>query len=609
MLTIEQIARSVGVTPRTVYKRLPEISQYLAEAISTGGRPQKLYRDEVLQVFGVAVQPADQGRKSRSDRGKSRKYSDEAIERWVDIAEAMVLSMGEYNAYFAAERAVEQLYDEMPEQAELIRSKFWYCYKRFILTEFKNRKTEQYWLQRNQQHKSALQSVQIRYDMAQMLENANIAGAGFGFGRMLMLDDRVAKIRVAQDESFVQHTGVYVWCVLTGALLHVETVPTGSGVNTQSYCRALLCTIFAHAVPKNPIVFLENASSASAMRLENLIADLWDEESLQQHRENPTLRAAFGGQTGPVYRNLPHLPTAFGKATGEAFMKTILKRHDALYREQFSRVSLQVSNQPWLLVKSPNRQLEKLSKNGLMQFSEYANSVMEWFWNVRRYDRVQSLINWGKRHNLEPTRDNIIRYYSGAEITEAKSLALHRIGRIIYHATPTRLYHTAKTPGQFTATLDGNRVHLVVPGLTIEHIGELCVAIPNPLADSEWLVYVVESESDMPIVFLGIGTNAHATTFEQAAFLRQTVSSERKRQREIIETGLREKLSKLQAFGIDADDTPKIPKHENSPALPEPEQVVVVHNPTVVQQEQPIKPATPVQDDEDDWDDDVFAAL
>lgn len=604
MLAIDDICRIVGKSRPTVAKH-PHLEQYRVTAESNGGRPRVLYSDEVIGLFGLSPKmhrsatPAV--RQSRSDRGKTRKYDEVAVSRWVDMTEALLLSLGEYNQYFAAESALKHLANEQPESAGMIYDNLWYCYKRFILPELKKRKTREFWQHRNQRHSTALQSVQLRYDVPSMLENAGLAGLGYGFGRMIMLDDRVSKIRVAQDGSFYQHNGIYAWCVLSGALLHVESIPIGTGVNTQSYARTILAMIFAHRIPRNPVVFLENASSAMATRLENLIRELWDEDELRRVRADKTLRAAFGGQTPPVIRNLPHMPTAFGKATGEAFMRTILRRHDAVFREQFSRVSLDVSNQPWLVKKTPNRMLEKISKNGLLTWDEYGDSVMEWFWNIRQYDRVKSLEKWANARNLESTRHQMIEYYSGSDYPLARDLAMERIGRIVFHASPTRLFHKCTTPGQFSGTIQKNKIHLVCGGITIHQVGERLGAVPNPLADSEWLIYQMEPDSEYPLIFLGIGLNANVSSFEVASVLRGTVSAERRRIEGEIMAEMRDKLAKLPSWGMPESEDIELPPSTKTPPLPPAEpDVVEVKNPEICHN----KPI-----DTDEWDDDIFEDL
>ena len=493
-------------------------------------------------------------RRQRSDRGVPRGISAAAVTEAVTLAKSYYLSAGMPDLRMACDNAIDELVrraqaGETPvsvESAIKLKAKADWFYRRWV-----RRKDEYFrgpyhkegwaelWRQAFKQHDSALRSVHAARSWWQICESAGWAGEGFGYGRMIALDDRTADVwSVDPDGKPVLAQAIYVWDVLTGALMWIEATPT---ITTQAYVRAILSTVLVHGLKQCPAIVLENARAAKGVRIQELVEAMYTREEIDEIRSDTRMKRLWNGQEGPIYRNVPHIAREIGKAMAERSFGTIKREHDSLHNaavfqggNRNEAVQMHRSNQPWQLSNITHARMP-LAELKLSTVAAYIDSVWSWAWSSYLERHRGSLMHWGKSKHLPPNRASMVAYYGGTTTVELVDLPVDRWAMALFAATPSVQIAVAKvrTVGAMTTLIGGQPRNLVSAQIGVECVGRRVLAVPVPGQPGHWAV-ALERPGNLrrPERFLGYAQDLTATTVEQAIEHRATAQQVR---REIID--------------------------------------------------------------------------
>lgn len=559
-LDVYQIAPMIGMArPHKVGDML---RRHGIEPVAKEGRTHLYAIDDLLKVrawAGILTRKQEEIaqialRRLRSDRGIPRGIAKAAVDEAVQIAKAYYLSSGMPDVRRACDNAVIELLRRARTgetsvsvvDAEKLAAKAHWFYARWVRRKdewfrgpFHAEGWQELWKQAYKQHDAALRAPYASRSWWQICESAGWAGEGFGYGRMIALDDRTADVwSVDTDGKPVLAQAIYVWDVLTGALLWIEATPT---ITTQAYVRAILSTVLVHKLHKCPMVVLENARAAKGVRIDEMIAALYTEQEIAEIRDDRRIKMLFNGQLGPIYRNVPHIAREIGKAMAERSFGVIKREHDAMHNgvafqggNRNEAVQMHRSNQPWQLSNVTHARMP-LAELQLTNAATYIDSVWAWAWSQYITRQRGSLMHWSKTKRLEPTRAAMIRYYGGVMEMEAIELPPDRWALALFAATPNSQMAVAKVraPGNMQTRLHGQTQNLVSNALTPAIVGRRVLAVPVPGQTGHWALALEREAGDRrPEAFLGYAMDLTATTVEQAIEHRATAAAVR---REIID--------------------------------------------------------------------------
>ena len=495
-------------------------------------------------------------RKQRSDRGLPRGVSQVALQAAVAIAKNLYLSSGMPDLRFACESALKLLV-VMAERGETsctaaeaaaIKPEWFYGRwvrrrDKYFLGPYHAEGWEELWRQAYKQHDAALYAPHASRKVWQIFENAGWAGEGYGFGFMVCLDDRSADVYVAADGKPSLPNAIYVWEVLTGALLFVEPC---TQITTQAYVRAILGAVFLHGLEKAPLIVLENAKAAKSVRITDLVEALYTESDLQRIWGDTRLHKLTHGQRGPVYRNVPHIARDFGKAFAERSFGTVKREHDAAFSpdtfqgaNRSTAVQLHRSNQPWWFggLTHPRHPVATT----LPSESSYYASLFNWS-QTDYLDRDRSsLREWAREKGLKPRRRDMMLYYGGGITQDGQmQLSYERFAMAVFLAQPRTSRVTLRHPGRLRVIMDGREINLISAELGPDLVNRTCGVAPVPTVANQYIVVLMRWQKNSIERFVCIAEDMTATTAEQAAEQRTQVRSVREHLGSRIDAAVRE---------------------------------------------------------------------
>lgn len=346
LLTADDIAAELGISRIAVVKKASLLEPFFETAVSRGGRPQKMYRAEVLEVLAPSslrlVQPGKDAvrvRAERADKGTLRKITPEMDAEFAERARQIYLNQPIRRAvYEACLRAAEQLwcssYSELwRDYAECAD----YFYKRRIKRKdnyftgyyYRTPDWEQQWEFKWKKSDHALINVPTsRYSWLDLGESADVLREGFGAATIWFIDDHTSDVFVRDETRVgfkgVQPKGIYMICGWTGMPLDF----IAGEPNSVKLIALILRNVMRYGLPY--AIGLENSRVMASANVDGAITALYSEEALGEYlRADGWFHKLWPRATSPVVRNLPNDPRAPGKARMERFFREF-KRGDAL---------------------------------------------------------------------------------------------------------------------------------------------------------------------------------------------------------------------------------------------------------------------------------------
>lgn len=545
LMTAQQLAPLLGVVdPDNIVKTLRRHEIFPTDK---HGKTLLFSLDDVAKVpawSGVLQAKGKEAaaiciRKARADRGLPRNVSAHAVDEAVSIAKSLYLSSGMPDLRMACDSALKLLVDAAGkgqagctlEEALAIKGDWFYRRwvrrrDEYMLGPYHKEGWQELWRQAWKQHDAALTSPYAARTSWKIFENAGWAGEGYGFGWMVVLDDRSADVWTVDTESrHVLPNAIYVWDMLTGALLFVEP---SQEITTQAYIRAILGAVFLHNLSTAPLVVLENAKAAKSVRITDLIAALYGQEDLDRIWQDRNLRKLCNGETGPVFRNVPHIAREFGKAFAERSFGVVKREHDAPFSpttfqggNRQEAVQMHRSNQPFFLSRSLVAGRHDIDTT-VPTLDSYFLSLYQWA-QTEYLDRERaSLKLWAKEKGLRPTRRDMVLYYGGGIRENGEmNLPVERFALAIYAATPKHWLVKVRHPGRIGVTMNGQPVNIVSPEIGPELVGRTCGIVPVPTVDGHYVVVLYRWQKRVVEKFICVARDLTATTIEQAALHRE----------------------------------------------------------------------------------------
>jgi hypothetical protein len=517
-------------------------------------------------------------RRTRTDKGTQRKRNQAAVDHATKLAMQFYLSSGMQDCRFACEMALkatmqaadlEQI-TATPDEVRAIDIEWFY--KRHIMRKDAYHQGPYYsqgwpslWKSRYKQHNVSLTSVHSRREMYKIFESAGWAGEGFGFGKMITLDDRSADVvTMGTDKPLVLPNGIYAWDTLTGCLLWVT--PLKGDATTQAYVQTILMATLYWQISDAPIIVLENAQAAKSDRINQMVTWLYDHEALERLNADRNLTKLFGGQKGPIYRNVPHIAREIGKAAAERGFGIIKREHDARFSpdsfqggNRDEAVQMHRSNTPWYRGASLSFARHKVAE--LKTATEYFDSVWDYMQGDYLTRERGSLKPWSKDKGLEPTRMAMATYYGRAMRTSIQ-IPDDRMACAIYYATEhMKRQVKVSAPGWIRVMMD-QRTHMIVSSkITAGMVGRKIGVVPMPLNEGHYVLVLLKiGKKDIVERLVDVAPGRLATSIDEDIRNRQEVRAIRIEIQEVQDRTVKESISAI-----------TLPAHLAQEVLPEAE--------------------------------------
>lgn len=547
---------------------------------------KELYKIDLRKVERVEVGFTDAERKGRNDAGVPRGKNAELVHYVSMLARNYFLADGDAvcvksngnrpkGVMAACRAAVEQMQREFNEQSIVVKcnaedvSKItvqWLYSNWVTRRDTENHKNTQpfigaywrddwegEWMRVWRKHDVALNRGGVRYRLWKLLENDFECGAGNGFGRYVFLDDRVSKVFVNVGTDTPQKvTGICAWDVLTGVLLHVEPCEE---VTTQAYVRTVLAVVFKFGCDRTTW-FLENAKTAIADRLRNLIRSLYSTDDMAwfQRKEH---RQTFAGQDY-IVRNVPAIPHAIGKGAGEALNAALRDLDGVMFPRAFvgtersQAVQLQRSN-------------SAVRKNEIAPtLDEYFNALVGAAWTELMNREMPTRRDWAKEKNLPATRSAMMLYYMPDVIKRPDE---SKLAMLLYFAqphTPSRV--KLQNRGTLRITINGvehNIKHPMLYDSTLD--GYYLSAVELPWKPGHFALYKRYKET---VTFLCVAEDYTVTTAHDATRMRNEVRAMREAD-DVVTVTIDERVSIANERAVRAIEAGKVVRELTAQVTPE----------------------------------------
>lgn len=545
--TAAQLADHVGIR-RQAFSKRPGVSDFLIGLENSGnGRPVKLYSADALKLWSVDPKTIEEikskkYRKGRTDKGIARSMSHDTWLVGVKLVKELYLNQAIDNVQLCCEEAEKRLVDAGYSDVSAKQ-----LYARIMRNEPKRNMygpffsdPEGNWKairnSRLRVNATKLSAATARYNLFAMLENAGMAGDGFGAGRIIVIDDFKRDSWTLKDGKLHMPGGVGFIDALTRKpllLLPTETI------TTNVVAVGILTVVNRYGLLPDTVWVMENSKAMKNINVEQLVRTLYHPQEIADfHNGKHTwIKNLFGGQKGPIVRNLPHIARFLGKAMIERFFKIVKDEFDATrfalnYQggNRLESVHLTVNAAPLMVGQDKNELPVGMYTT---ETAKYWDVLFTWIENDC-VNRVRKVMYSGLRELHGVTAPCTIqsvweRYTGGAnDKREIPSLDNERLARLLYFAQPERhkFLVTLRNAGHYQTSINNRNINIVHPALTSNYIGRKLATIAVPTQKNRYLVLVVNNDTQIPD-FLCVAEDMTAHTIEEASSMRASVKHTR----------------------------------------------------------------------------------
>jgi hypothetical protein len=304
--TAAQLADHVGVTRRAVSGR-SGIEDFLIGLENSGnGRPVKLYSADALKLWSVDPKTikeikSKKYRKGRTDKGIARSMSHDTWLVGVKLVKELYLNQAIDNVQLCCEEAEKRLIDAGYSDVSAKQ-----LYARIMRNEPKRNMYGPFFSDPEGNWKSIrnsrlrvnatkLSAATARYNLFAMLENAGIAGDGFGAGRIIVIDDFKRDSWTLRDGKLHMPGGVGFVDALTRKPLLL--LPTES-ITTNVVAVGILTVVNRYGLLPDTVWVMENSKAMKNINIEQLVRTLYHPQEIADfdRGKHTWIKNLFGGQ-------------------------------------------------------------------------------------------------------------------------------------------------------------------------------------------------------------------------------------------------------------------------------------------------------------------------
>lgn len=493
-MTAATIAEIIGITERRVRARVG-IEAYLIGHRATGGRMAKVYRADVMTLFGRSIEQPEEAaerefeRRKRSDEGLPRNCSAGQWDAIIKVVRALYLQNAQANLKLAC---------EVGQRVAASKGLAWpighvQVYRRLMrkdtgrdhqyLSEFFAQDWEA--MRRSLLRKADLAksiTPTVRYQMQSMMESMGVAGPGFGAGRLWVLDARKGDSWTSSGMAYA----IYIMCGLTGFPLWIEPIPSESETKAD-VARALLRCCWAWRMRPTVGIALDNGRAMSSKPIVGLMEHLLPRTAWDIAEKFPDL--FHDGE--PIIRNLPNIPRAPWKASIERSFKRLKDEHDAPFHAKVYQGGSRAEATQLRLSQQLN-----LPKDIITQ-AEYFGGLATYVWGDYIQRERPSTFPLLAQRGITPSIAAAWEYYyepNSSEMPDTESISY-----LLYHAmwASDKVGFVRCELGSASSTIEGRLWHLVSTKFGRGIAGRKVAIVPVPDTD-EAVVMLVDDDKQNP---------------------------------------------------------------------------------------------------------------
>lgn len=541
LLTTQDIANYTNRSVRAIQMN-SKVDDYLESfARSKGaGRPAKLYRPEVLELWGLNPNnislpnpKAAYAQDKRADYGVPRGI-DPAL--WIPAVQRTkenFLSMPTKNlreacrmtavtAMFNGEKIdPDYLYNRLTRnrcKTGVYRSPF-YAENWNMLHDTQFRKRD-----------NALNNHPFtRYNMFSMFRNGGLLGKGYGSKRVIVVDDFKRDVWVEDEGEMTMPWGLLF---IDGITNYPLTCIPAESINTDTIAAGILMTAFNHGIHEDTVWVFETSRAMNNINIRNLIKSLYTKEQLEAFKSpKHWVKLLFPGQSGPYVNSPAQIAQSIFKSKVERSIKNFKDEYDGVYNpttyqggDRKEGVQLSLSGSPLDVLQrpKPGADLEEVPySKKILPIHAFWQRFGNWVWGkyistprTDMYNHFIQTFNYHKKPSISEVHDYFTSDDDGTFRPDMSNL--HRFAYVLYYAQSDRHPFTVKVTriGQYTTTINNVEYHLRCDAMNEFHVGLKVCTIPIPMNPDQFIVMDV-TVPDEP-VFIGIANDRTVRTFEQA---------------------------------------------------------------------------------------------
>jgi hypothetical protein len=553
-LSIYDIAELSGKSKTSLY-RVPFLKEFEVTTISTGGRPMKFYKKEILELikperFGLDVkQETNKTRKHRTDHNLPREPKELSMEERVKL-DRLICSQ------IRVDYITQALKDNVRESCRIVCNDYcnkngipkgWhspeqmanYYYKARLMRKdgrnvgyYYSEHWEELWTVENNKRKLNSSMPFNRYDYISLFEDAGIAGQGFGVNALWAIDATQMDMWVKIDSKATTTKFLQIMDVLTGFPIVLKEIENESA---ELAIQALIEAVKKCGLPKYGLI-VDNGRAFKSEAFQGFVNSLYTTEYLEELKTLKWHKELFSGQDGIIKFPLAKKPDYVGKAKLERsfdemnrLFPTRYYPKNVLAGRESREVSYELGTTPTKAIKTAPNASEVWSKFQTWIYEEYITK-----------STTGCLTTFSKRYGLRPCKQSAWLYYGGLidqqtlEVFVQESIKLmppiENSPLMVYYRTPKEFKHIVKVTnyGSISFTHANEQYTFTSKEISFGMYGRKICVIPDPSTKEQVYLFLLNdpkhADARTPdadsIYFLGKGNNQMIDSLESLSKIR-----------------------------------------------------------------------------------------